>query len=83
MQGNFSIANRNKIVSVILLHGTMGCPLFRGFHCIKVYGEMFGTLELSVIVKVSSTVEGCPLSGVSLYDLHIHNIMCGSNKCYG
>ena len=42
------------------LYRAAGCPLFRGFYCIRVYGETIGTFDI-----VRCIVHGCqPMRGV-------------------
>ena len=55
-----------------LLHGVVGCPLFKGFNVLKTmeicsrHSELYATCISQV-----SVVEGCPLSGIPLYAIFI------------
>ena len=51
---------RAKLVSIIR---NSGCLLLRGFECIEVYRDI---VQIPVILSQTSTIEGFPLSRVSL-----------------
>ena len=57
-----------KTVSYIMDQVVAGCLLFRGCLSIEVNGRTVGTFRIvCYIAGVSIAVEGCPLSGVPLY----------------
>ena len=42
----FSIAHAQTGPNQCPLYGVAGCPLFRGFQCMEVYGEAIGTFRI-------------------------------------